>query len=93
MAEHYGYSPPEVDALTMRDLAVMLRGQIERERRAWRHTITQVSATINTFAKKKDQKTPKELMPWAFGITEEDRADAVASTLMMLAEAAEAAED
>lgn len=84
MAEHYGYSPPEVDDLTLRDLAIMLHAGVERRREAWRHTMTMAAYTRNLggfWAKRFKPKSPQDLMPWAFGARQEASFEAISNVI------------
>lgn len=88
MAEQFGYSPPETDLLTLRDLAIMLWAGVEKRRAAWRHTMTTAAAARNLgafWSKRFRAKRPRDLMPWAFGGREASTFEEIGNTLNSLA--------
>jgi len=69
MAEYFGYTPREVDTLSLRELAVMLLGGARKKRDAWKRTATQTTMVYNAGGPRGEtfrSKRPSDLYPDLF---------------------------
>lgn len=81
MADAYGYSPREVDRLQLRDLAVMLRGAVQRHQRQWQQAAVVATMTYNMGGPRTEDftaKDPDELFPSFYGKDDEEWEEEVA---------------
>jgi len=69
LAEAHSLTPPEVDELTLRDMAVMVHAAVRKQRQAWQRAAEVASKVYNMGGprdKSFDAKSPVELYPNLF---------------------------
>jgi hypothetical protein len=69
LAEAHGLTPPDVDRLTLRDMAVMVHAAVRKKRQVWQRTAELASKVHNLGGPRSKDFTPKppnELYPNLF---------------------------